>query len=174
MSSLKIEVVLSEADLAQTLGRQWPFEVKAETVAKALGHAEVAKYLLVYGIRQQADAGAGAKSAGEFAERLSARFEALAEGNVPKGGGGGPRLDPVIEEYIRLVHVALGCTKTQLREWAKDDGRDPVKLAMRIAVRRKGKAATQAMAQRIADGLMAKARAAVEARADDVDDLLEE
>lgn len=168
MSSLTIEISLREEDLTQTLGRNYPWTLTAEVFDPRKATDEVLRYLFLYGVRQQADAGAGSKSEAEFHQALSERFAKLAKGEVPKGGGGGGKADPVWEEYLKLVHAQLGCTKTQLKEWAKEAGRDPVALAMHVAVRLKGRGASRKLAERIAEKLMGKAHERV-AEAEEID-----
>lgn len=64
---------------------------------------EIAEYLCNFALRQSSgDAGAGEKDAEKKAALVRAKFDKIQSGEVPAGGGGGPRLDPVKRAWIQF------------------------------------------------------------------------
>lgn len=84
---------------------------------------EIAEYLCNFALRQSSgDAGAGEKDADKKAKLVRAKFDKIQSGEVPAGGGGGPRLDPVKRAWIayfvasKVKVSGVGVSKKNLEE----------------------------------------------------------
>lgn len=75
---------------------EWDWAKVPEENRQAIG-----EYLLNFALRQSSgDAGAGEKDAEKKGALVRAKFDKIQSGEVPAGGGGGPRLDPVKRAWI--------------------------------------------------------------------------